>query len=369
VKIIGLMSGTSVDGVDAALCEIDAEGHFRILSTHFTAYPETLGTAIHALCEQESPVKKEIEDVDRQLVQIFTNSVKALLEADGTKPGDITVIGSHGQTIRHCPDCPQPYSLQIGDPQRLAVATGITTIGDFRTADILAGGQGAPLAPGFHNAVFRSANVDRAILNIGGIANVTFLPAARAEPVIGFDTGPGNTLMDYWTRKSVGRPYDVNGAWAAGGNVVKSFLDLLLNEPYFSACPPKSTGRELFSPSWLESKITQYASPMPAQDIAATLLALSVQSITSAITDFLPKVSEVYVCGGGGHNQALMQSLRNRLQDCVVDHTSTLGVDGDWVEAAAFAWLAAQTLEGKPGNLPSVTGARRATVLGKLFRP
>lgn len=369
MKIIGLMSGTSVDGVDAALCELGPDGQFKILATHYTEYPAKLRSAIHALCEQDAPGQVEIDDVDRQLVQKFANAVDELLKASHCEASDIAVIGSHGQTIRHCPHCPQPYSLQIGDPQSLASTTGIATVGDFRTADIRAGGQGAPLAPAFHYAVFRSPDVSRAILNIGGIANVTYLPAAPNENVIGFDTGPGNTLMDYWVRKTLDRAYDDNGAWAAGGTINRTLLALLLSEPYFSLPPPKSTGRELFSSQWLQSRLAQLPPDVPAQDVAATLLALTVQSISDAIRNFLPDSAEVYVCGGGSHNRSLISGLRQQLGGRAVDTTQALGIDADWVEACAFAWLAAQNLAGKPGNLPTVTGAREPTVLGKLFRP
>ena len=368
MKVIGLMSGTSVDGVDAALCEARPDGDFRILSIHFTEYPKQLAAAIHALCEQESPAPGDITNVDRQLVDIFTASVRAMLKDAAIDSRSIAVIGSHGQTIRHCPDCAEPFSLQIGDPQRLAAATGIATVGDFRTADIQAGGQGAPLAPAFHNAVFRSPEIDRAILNIGGIANLTYLPASASAKVIGFDTGPGNTLMDYWIRKTLGRDYDESGAWAAGGTANRTLLARFLDEPYFAMPPPKSTGRELFSYAWLESKLVQGGN-VAARDVAATLLALTVESVTSAIRNFLPGISEVYVCGGGVHNGAVMEELRRELPTCRFEATDKLGVKSDWVEAAAFAWLAVQTLEGKPGNLPSVTGARAPVVLGKLFRP
>jgi len=359
------MSGTSADGVDAALCEFDDNGAMKIRGTIFRPYDRALNERIHALCNSTNPDVSEVTAVDRELVDCFTQAVKDLLDKSETRKSDVSVIGSHGQTIRHCPECDPPYSRQIGDPGELAQRTGIATVGDLRSADLLAGGQGAPLAPGFHNAVFRSSKVNRAILNIGGIANITRLPADPSLPVTGFDTGPGNTLLDAWVRQSLDQPYDRNGQWARSGLVIPQLLQLLMAEPYFRQAPPKSTGRELFSDSWLGEKLDNF-SDNKAEDIAATLAVFSVNTMVDALERFAGDTEEIYVCGGGAHNQYLVELLQARLGDRFLATTAELGIDPDWVEAAAFAWLARQTLLGLPGNLPEVTGASRPVVLGTL---
>lgn len=361
---IGLMSGTSVDGIDAALCEFDDHGDMHVLHTLFTAYPTSLKEQIHRLCNDASPSTAQLEAVDKELVESFAGAVRALLGASGTGADEVSAIGSHGQTIRHCPDCNPPYSLQIGMPQALARATGIKTIGDFRSADIQVGGQGAPLAPGFHNAVFRSRDANRIILNIGGIANITSLPANPRRPVTGFDTGPGNTLIDAWVRQSRQQDFDVDGQWAAGGRVIPGLLERMRDEAYFRQSPPKSTGRELFSSAWLQRQLADYNGHARDQDIAATLVALTTSTIIDAIKGFAADTDEVYVCGGGAHNALMMRQLKAGLDGPLVTTTAELGIDPDWVEASAFAWLARQTLLGLPGNLPEVTGARQSVILG-----
>lgn len=362
---IGLMSGTSVDGVDAALCEFDSSGTMKIRQTIFHPYDVALRERIHGLCNNSAPPEKDVMKVDQELVECFTKAVNELLLKSNVAAADVSAIGSHGQTIRHCPECDPPFSQQIGSAGALAQETGITTIGDLRNADLLAGGQGAPLAPGFHNAIFRSAKKNRVILNIGGIANVTLLPADPAEPVIGFDTGPGNTLIDAWVRRSLGQAYDQDGRWARSGTVIPGLLQHLLKEPFFDLPPPKSTGRELFSDSWLMEKLQNF-SEHRAEDIAATLVALTVSTIADAINRFAGDTDEVYVCGGGAHNRYLLEQLATTLAGPRLATTAELGIDPDWVEAAAFAWLARQTLLGLPGNLPEVTGASRPVVLGTL---
>jgi len=359
------MSGTSADGVDAALCEFDEIGVMKIRGTIFHPYNQALNERIHSLCNNASPDESEVSAVDQELVECFTQAVKDLLDQSGTRSVDVSVMGSHGQTIRHCPECDPPYSRQIGDPGVLAKRTGIATVGDLRSADLLAGGQGAPLAPGFHNAAFRSSKVDRVILNIGGIANITRLPADLSQPVTGFDTGPGNTLVDAWVRRTLNQPYDRDGYWASGGSVVPELLRHLMDEPYFKQAPPKSTGRELFSNEWLSKKLESF-SDNKAEDIAATLVAFTANTIIDALERFAGGIEEIYVCGGGSHNQYLLALLRAGLNGRLLATTAELGIDPDWVEAAAFAWLARQTLLGLPGNLPEVTGASRPVVLGTL---
>lgn len=368
MKTIGLMSGTSVDGVDAVLCEFGEDNSVRILASRFAAFDDALKQQIHHLCNDPHPADDDISAVDEQLVTRFSFAVNELLDVARMQAEDIDAIGSHGQTIRHCPECDPPYSLQIGDPEALADATGIVTVGDFRAADIDTGGQGAPLAPAFHNAVFRSNDVNRVILNIGGIANITFLPADPDLPVTGFDTGPGNTLVDAWARRALGQDYDADGAWAARGNIIESMLAEMLDEPYFRLPPPKSTGRELFSEDWLERLISGYSKSRP-EDIAATLVELTAITITDAISNYAASSSEIYVCGGGSHNSYLMNRIKIKFGERRLSTTQALGIDPDWIEAAAFAWLAKQTLENRPGNLPEVTGANSSVVLGRVCRP
>jgi anhydro-N-acetylmuramic acid kinase len=290
------------------------------------------------------------------------------LVRSGLRAGEIRALGSHGQTVRHHPAGAYPFTSQLGNPAVIAELTRITTVADFRARDVAAGGQGAPLAPGFHAAQFRSPAVDRVILNLGGIANITYLPSAGAQPVIGFDTGPGNTLIDQWTYRHRQQRFDRDGAWAATGRVSGALLERLLADPYFAMAPPKSTGREHFHLDWLQGHLAALGQVLAAQDVQATLLELTARSVARALTGFVPGVRELYVCGGGSHNRALMAALSERLPEMTLHTTEELGIHPDWVEAVAFAWLAHQTLEGLPGNLPSVTGARRPVILGAIYR-
>lgn len=366
---IGLMSGTSIDGVDAALVEFDDRGRPHIHATTFVGYDTELKQRLHDLCEKPGRAREETDAVDRILLEKFAQAVRELIDQSGIDPGKVAAIGSHGQTIDHQPHAPKPYSLQIGDPGRLSGLTGIPVIGDFRTADIQAGGQGAPLAPALHNACFRSPDESRVILNIGGIANITVLPAYDHDPIIGFDTGPGNTLLDYWTRVHLKQDYDRDGAWAASGTLHPALLESMLAEPYFAVPPPKSTGRELFNPDWLQARLHSLSpAPEPA-DVQATLLQLTARSICHAIDRFASDTQAVYACGGGCHNRQLMLALERGLGERRLGTTAELGIDPDWVEAVTFAWLAWQNVSGRPGNLPSVTGAREAVVLGTLHQP
>jgi len=279
----------------------------------------------------------------------------------------IIAIGSHGQTIRHRPPgSPEgTFTLQIGDPNLIAELTGINTVADFRRRDMAAGGQGAPLVPAFHRAIFHSPNKNRVIVNIGGMANITWLPAQG--PVIGFDTGPGNVLMDTWIAEHLGKSYDQDGAWATSGQVCTTLLAELLAEPYFKMLAPKSTGRENFNRSWLEDHLRRLVSTPALGDIQATLLELSAITIADSIKglDQIPK--EVFVCGGGAYNTALMQRLARLMPQDSVASTAALGVDPQWIEAMAFAWLAQQTLNHRPGNLREVTGATREVILGGVY--
>jgi anhydro-N-acetylmuramic acid kinase len=278
---------------------------------------------------------------------------------------EVTAIGSHGQTVRHQPDGRRPYSLQIGNPDIIATGTGVTTVADFRSADIAAGGQGAPLVPPFHDWLFASPGESRVILNIGGIANVTILPPDE-RPVIGFDTGPGNTLMDRWIHRHRGKSFDEGGAWAASGEVDDALLERLLSFGYFRLDPPKSTGLEDFNLDWLDRH--EVGAYEPA-DVQATLAELTARSVAMDVRRHADEANQLFVCGGGAHNSHLMQRLAANLPDVRIDTTLAVGLDPDWVEAIAFAWLAMRTIRNEPGNLPSVTGASRKVVLGTIHSP
>jgi anhydro-N-acetylmuramic acid kinase len=361
---IGLMSGTSVDGIDAALVSIPVSGQLTLLATHQHPFPIVVRAAIQALMQ---PGPNEIEregELDVQLGHLFAEAANTLLAKSDVSASSIRAIGSHGQTIRHRPHATNPFSRQIGNPSVIAEVTGITTVADFRARDLAAGGEGAPLVPAFHRWLFREPGVNRIIVNIGGIANITWLPAAENSAVLGFDTGPGNTLLDQWVARHRNEQYDRDGAWAASGRVQKDLLARLMSDEYFNKPPPKSTGREHFNLAWLER---QLAGKLAPEEIQATLTELTVASIAQAIS-FLPdKIGEVFVCGGGSHNRHLLARLGALLPGIPVATTETLGLDPDWVEAVAFAWLAHQTLAGHAGNLPSVTGARHPVLLGGIY--
>lgn len=361
---IGLMSGTSVDGIDAALVSIPASGQLALLATHQHPFPVAVRAAIQALMQ---PGPNEIEregELDVQLGRLFAEATHALLAKSGVSASGIRAIGSHGQTIRHRPHAAHPFTRQIGNPSVIAEDTGITTVADFRARDLAAGGEGAPLVPAFHQWLFRKPGVNRAIVNIGGVANITWLPGTENSAVLGFDTGPGNTLLDQWIARHRNEPYDRDGAWAASGRVQKDLLAQLMTDEYFTKAPPKSTGREHFNLTWLEQQLAGNLAP---EDIQATLAELTAASIARGLK-FLPeKIGEIFICGGGGHNRDLLARLCAQLPGIPVATTGKLGLDPDWVEAAAFAWLAHQTLAGRAGNLPSVTGARHPVLLGGIY--
>ena len=361
---IGLISGTSMDGIDAALVEFD-ESAIAVLQTREQAYPadvrSDLTAAMHA---PEIGTADDVADLHRQIGECFRDAALALLDDAGIDASAVAAIGSHGQTVRHEPNCDEPFSLQIGDPDIIAAGTGITTIADFRRADIELGGQGAPLAPAFHEWLFRQAGTLRVVANIGGIANITVLPADD-EPTAGYDTGPGNTLMDAWIHRHRDLPFDRDGAWAASGTVDETLLHTLLEDPYFAASAPKSTGFEHFNLDWLQTAAIEYGDPA---DIQATLCELTAVSLTDAVRAAATAGCELLVCGGGVHNAELMRRVTARLPDCRVSSTAEAGLDPDWVEAAAFAWLARRRLQQLPGNLPAVTGASGPALLGSVHR-
>lgn len=362
---LGLMSGTSMDGIDAALLDLSSSQPV-ILATHSHPYPARLHAQLEAALILTEPLHADLTALNNEVGECFAAAANALLKKSRVDASAVIAIGSHGQTIRHEPDSTNPYSLQIGNPAIIAARTGIDVIADFRRADIEAGGQGAPLAPAFHKAVFEIPDENRVVLNLGGIANITMLAADASVAVAGFDTGPASTLMDYWAQQHLNTTMDENGRWAAGGEIDKTLLDHMLADSYFSMAPPKSSGREYFNADWLNSLIT--ASQTPAQSIQTTLCELSAKSIADAVHDFARGTRCVIVCGGGAHNDYLMTRLRANLPGIAVESAALHGIDPDWVEAAAFAWLAQRRLDERPGNIPAVTGASQPVLLGEIFR-
>jgi len=359
---LGMISGTSIDGVDVVLTEID-DNECRIVRAKTTPFPPNLLARLQKLVETPQTSLQDLGALDVAVGRFFAECALELIAAAGLKPIDIAAIGSHGQTVYHEPHSREPFSLQLGDPNSIAAETGVLTVADFRRLDIALGGQGAPLVPAFHAWRFAHAAEERAVVNIGGIANITVLAPAR--DVRGFDTGPGNTLLDLWIRRCKGQAFDRDGNWAASGNVSRPLLDVCLTEPFFGVPAPKSTGRELFNGGWLDHQLGR-AGKISDADVQATLAELTATTITVALRAELPSCREVIVCGGGAHNQDLMGRLR-RTTGAHVSTTEAYGVGPDWVEGAAFAWLARARIRGLAGNLPTVTGARRRAVLGGVY--
>lgn len=368
---IGLMSGTSLDGVDVAVADFNS-GQWKLIGTLYRPFPANLREQLFVLCTASSIDIDLLGHADAELARLYAEASLEVLEKNGLAPRDIAAIGCHGQTIRHRPPLqgnrnvfsqPLPYTLQIGDPNRIAELTGITTVVDFRRRDIAAGGQGAPLVPAFHAYALSSDTERRAILNIGGIANLTLL--SSGPTVSGFDTGPGNTLLDAWTQQHFQQACDRDGELAANGTVDRTMLARMLEDPYFRLPPPKSSGREYFNPEWLGNFLP--SSHIDPLDVLTTLTYLTTHSIAGAVRRFAPQTERVLVCGGGVHNNFLMKLLAELLSPCRVDSTQEEGLNPDFVEATAFAWLAKQTMERKPGNLPSVTGANKPVILGGIY--
>jgi anhydro-N-acetylmuramic acid kinase len=361
---IGLMSGTSVDGVDCALVQFNGDQP-ELIATHSEPIESALRKDILQLCSGKNIDLELYGNTDVAIGQLFARAVLTLLANEDLEKNAIRAIGSHGQTVFHHPQGTTRFTLQIGDPNSIAHLTGITTIADFRRRDMAAGGEGAPLAPVLHRNCFQSASSDRVVLNVGGIANITVLN--KDGTCLAFDTGPANVLMDYWITKHQHKNYDKNGDWAASGNIIQPLLKLLLGEPYFSRATPKSTGRELFNGLWLEAKLHKLGQELAIADVQATLLRFTIDSIMNEIRK-TSQPTEVYVCGGGAHNNAFMGGLQARLRDCNVLSTAKLGIDPDWVEAIAFAWMAKQTSEGRTIDTTPFTGASQATVLGGIYK-
>lgn len=364
---IGLMSGTSLDAIDVVIADFSPPAP-TLLHTATVLFDSALRNDCLAFIDSAGQGNvSQLGELDLALGKAFAAATMESIRASGIDSESVTAIGSHGQTVLHKPDGQQPFTLQLGDPNQIAALTGITTVADFRRRDMAAGGQGAPLAPAFHNAVFRDRAGDRVVVNIGGMANITVLPSSSDAPVTGFDTGPGNVLLDSWFRQHNETAFDRNGDWSAQGTVNRALLADLLEEKFFRLAPPKSTGRELFNITWLEKRLSKINAGVATQDVQATLCELTATTISNAILEYAPGSQRVLVCGGGSHNTDLMSRLQNHLGKAVVEPTDVHGIPADWVEAMAFAWLAKQTMEGKPGNLPGVTGAERAVILGGIY--
>lgn len=364
---IGLMSGTSLDGIDTVITNLLPGPDFSLMTSSLPI-PERLREEIRAL---NSVCDNELERaalLDRELGILFAEAVHNALASHSISATAIRAIGSHGQTLRHAPNQHNGYTLQVGDPNTIAELTGIPTVADFRRRDVAAGGQGAPLVPAFHRYFFAAPGVHRTVINIGGMANITYLPAHDPDTLIGFDTGPGNVLMNEWNQRHLGQPYDANGQWAQSGTPIDDLLEHLLSEAFFHQSPPKSTGRELFSIEWLDQQLLQHGGDYPAADVQATLLELTAVSISQHVQRFAPDSEEIYICGGGAYNAALMERLAALNPAARLTASSQLGIEPCWVEATAFAWLAKQCLEGASNNCPTATGSSRALILGGIYQ-
>ena len=362
---VGLMSGTSMDGIDAALVDCySTKPH--LVATHSKPWPDSTRQQLAQAQQLDDEAVFGLHELDRALATHFAAATLELLTISGTRANEIIAIGSHGQTIRHRPDAVKPFSLQLGNGQHIAELTGIQTVYDFRRADIEAGGEGAPLASAFHNAVLRNRSENRCVANIGGIANTTFLAREDSLPVTGYDTGPGNNLMDGWIMRHKALPFDDNGDWARTGRPDAGLLARWKADKYFQLPPPKSTGFEYFNQRWLEK---YNVDDLAVEDIQATLCELTASTIADAVHANTFKIDRVLVCGGGAHNSYGLERLQSCLGNIPLESTGMHGVPPDWVEAMAFAWLAQCFIENKPGNLPSVTGAGEAVVLGTLASP
>ncbi|OLF51525.1 anhydro-N-acetylmuramic acid kinase [Pseudomonas chlororaphis] len=357
---IGVMSGTSLDGLDIAL--IEQTSAIRLIATHYIPMPESLRAELLGLCASGPDEIARSALAQQNWVKLAAQGIHSLLAQQQLKPADIRAIGSHGQTIRHEPA--RGFTVQIGNPALLTELTEITVVSDFRSRDVAAGGQGAPLVPAFHEALFERSVGKHAVLNIGGFSNLSLIESDK--PVAGFDCGPGNVLLDAWISARRGENFDRGGQWAASGQVEPTLLHTLLSDPFFATQGPKSTGREVFNLGWLQGHLARLPA-FAAENVQATLLELTALSIVESLQAAQNDTQELLVCGGGAHNSALMKRLSNLLPNTKVSSTASHGVDPDWVEAMAFAWLAHCCLEGIAANRPSVTGARGLRVLGAIY--
>lgn len=357
---VGVMSGSSLDGLDFALVKQDDRP--RLLGTYYIPMPEELRAELLGLCSSGPDELARAGIAEQKWVRLAAQGVLALLDQQNVLAGEIRAIGSHGQTIRHEPA--RGFTVQIGNPALLAELTGITVVSDFRKRDIAAGGQGAPLVPAFHEALFDDNKDYRAVLNVGGFSNLSLIEIDK--PVSGFDSGPGNVLLDAWIQAQRGLSYDKDGAWSESGTVNADLLKSMLSDQFFQTKGPKSTGREVFNLGWVHHHLFQLPTLKP-EDVQATLLEVTALSITESLQSAQAQTKELLVCGGGAHNKALMKRLAALLPDTKVSSTAEFGVDPDWVEAMAFAWLAHCAMENVPANRPSVTGAKGLRVLGAIY--
>lgn len=364
---IGLMSGTSVDAIDAVLMDF-SKSSSHIVETFSQELNTDLKDKINSAIAKNS-WPQDVVDIDHEFALASVEAVNSLLAKASIFAEHVAAIGSHGQTIWHQPNGIPSCSIQIGNAQLIAKETGIQTISNFRQADIDAGGQGAPLACAYHAEILRSDTENRIILNLGGIANITYLPSDTSKDIIGFDTGPANTLLDAWIKKHKNLDFDQDGIWAKSGHVNTGLLNIMLKELYFRQPPPKSTGRERFNLVWLQYMLDQYEEFVIEKDVQATLVALTALTIKDAIKKYTSSANRILVCGGGSKNTYLLSQLQNKLGDIPVEPTNSFGVPEKWMEAMTFAWLAKRNLENKPGNLPTVTGATKVVTLGESFLP
>ncbi|MFA6058589.1 MAG: anhydro-N-acetylmuramic acid kinase [Taibaiella sp.] len=359
---IGLMSGTSFDGIDTALVSFENK-KINLLDTDLHPIPELIKQELLHLSQDKLHDLNQICRLDVELGLIFADAVNQLLKKNKLQASDIKAIGSHGQTLRHFPHQPYPYTLQIGDPHVIAVNTGITVVADFRRHDIALGGQGAPLAPLFHHAFMHSSHENRAIVNIGGFANVTILPKER--PLKGFDTGPGNVLIDAWAMQHLNKPFDENGQFARQGHINQDLLELLLSDPFFNKTPPKSTGRDDFNLAWLNKHLEKFN--LSSQDIQATLLELTAQSIIHDIKKYASQTNAIYICGGGAMNKYLMERLQILANAMTVNSTHELNIDPNWLEAMLMAYLAQERLLNHKLDLGDITGSHSPHFVGTIY--
>ncbi len=363
---VGVMSGTSLDGIDAVLASFEPGNPVRVHHWLYERYPEDIYLTLGALLETPQPDTPLAHGIDRMLGDLYADVILRLI---GNYSGDgIRAIGCHGQTIIHQPNADPPLTWQVGNSDVVAERTGIPVVYDFRSADMRAGGQGAPLAPAFHLHAFRSDKESRAVVNIGGIANATCLPANASQSVIGFDTGPGNALSDQWIREHRNLPYDAHGTWAESAKKDEGLLNHLMNDPYFQLPPPKSLDSRKYDIHWLKNQIHGYGEDLDAATVQSTIAAFTARSIARSVEMWMPEVRKIYLCGGGAHNRAIVRYLRT---DSGIDVASTndLGIPPDQVEAVAFAWFARCRMLNQPANLPSVTGAGKAVILGSIANP
>jgi len=361
---IGLMSGTSMDGIDATLMNFQ-ENKFLTVGTLKKNYPKELRSQlIFASKNWKKTNIDQLGRLDQWTGEIFRDAALEIIKKFNIKANQIAAIGSHGQTIRHQPKIENPFSMQIGDPNIIAYGTKITTVSDFRRKDLAAGGEGAPLTPIYHKAIFQNNKINRVVLNIGGISNVTILNK-NSEEIIGFDTGPGNTLLDAWIREKLNKPFDKNGQWAKQGSINKTLLNSIMSDPYFDLVPPKSTGTEYFNLNWLNRFIEP--KNITEVDIQKTLTVFTSESIAQAIERFNPNTEEIILCGGGAKNICLYKEITNRLPKIKISQTNDYGIDSDYLEASAFAYLAKLTISKKTGNVKSVTGSKNQVILGGIY--